>query len=77
MFRPPGRVIAFIVSIRKPKAAAPRSVVVPEVSPMSEWILATALLFLMGLGLGARPDGRAPAAAAASRTGDRPGADAG
>lgn len=46
---------------------------------MSDWILATALLFLMGLGLGARPDGRASASApaAASPTGGRPGADAG
>ncbi|GAA0583870.1 hypothetical protein GCM10009416_22870 [Craurococcus roseus] len=49
---------------------------------MSEWILATALLFLMGLGLGARPDGRGGAAssrasAAAPRPGDRPDSVAG
>ena len=48
-----------------------------KVSPMSEWILATALLFLMGLGLGARFEGgtNAPssrASATGERTRDRP-----
>lgn len=48
---------------------------------MSEWILATTLLFLMGLALGARPDGRASAApsapVAAPPTSERPASVAG